>query len=495
MRFKAFLLFVLMILLFFGCSKKSTEPEDETTVKKPVFLLPSGTYEDGQYIAIRCDTEDAVIRYTLDNSEPLMSSAVYTEELRIPDFFINNSNYCIVKARAFKTGFLPSQIASATYTLNYSTTVATPNISPTGGIQISNLNAIITCATPGAVIRFTTDGTEPSYNSPVYSVPFPVTHQVTIKARAFKSGMNASAVAETSYDLRLYELGFIETPGEAYDVAIRGNYAYVADLMGGLRTYDISDPSQPVETSYSLTSNYARRIAFIGNYALVAAGNGFYVFNLSVPSEPELVLYYMLPDAVMDIVVNGNYAYLACFVSAVRIVDLSNPESPVHVGAINLSGVVSGITYNNNYVYLAALSGGLRIINVTNPSNPVAVGHFPLTATDVAINGNIAYVLDLSTGLKVLNVSNPASPHQIGALNIGSCSNLELESGFAYIISSAGVEVVNIETPAEPVLYARYTAIEEAISLKVSNRYVYVADYPEGLRTLYLNLVGDKLDR
>jgi hypothetical protein len=35
--------------------------------------------------------------------------------------------------------------------------------------------------------------------------------------------------------------------GEAYDVAVNGAMAYVADYRGGLRVLDVSDPAKPVE--------------------------------------------------------------------------------------------------------------------------------------------------------------------------------------------------------------------------------------------------------
>jgi hypothetical protein len=493
MRFKAFLLFVLMILLIFGCSKKSTEPDDNTTVKKPVFLLPSGTYEDGQYIAIRCDTEDAVIRYTLDNSEPLISSPAYTEELRIPDFFINGSSSCIVKARAFKTGFLPSLIASATYTINFSSTVATPVISPTGGTQISNVNAAITCATAGAVIRYTTDGTEPDYYSPLYVSPLPVMQPKTIKAKAFKSGMNSSAIATTTYNLLLYEIGYYDTPGDAWDVAVRDNYAYVADREGGFRIIDITNPEEPFQVGYNQTNNYAKKVALYGTWAFIAAGNGFYVFNVSDPTNPENILYYPIIDTVNDFVIDGNYLYLACYLAGIRIFNISNPESPVQVGAYHSSGLAFDIAYSNNHIFLADGFVGLRIINVSNPASPFPVGLFMANVVAVAVSESKAYICDLSYELKVLDVTSPSSPHQIGAMNVfGGGNEIALDNGFAYIgCGDAGVIAVDIAVPASPVLHARYDTPGLVYSVKVSGSYVYVGDYSEGLRILYFNPSAD----
>jgi hypothetical protein len=50
-------------------------------------------------------------------------------------------------------------------------------------------------ATEGAEIRYTTDGTEPTKESSLYSGPFVIDHSAIIKLKAFKNGLNPSTVA------------------------------------------------------------------------------------------------------------------------------------------------------------------------------------------------------------------------------------------------------------------------------------------------------------
>jgi hypothetical protein len=50
-------------------------------------------------------------------------------------------------------------------------------------------------ATEGAEIRYTTNGTEPTKESSLYSGPFPIDHSAIIKLKAFKNGLNPSTVA------------------------------------------------------------------------------------------------------------------------------------------------------------------------------------------------------------------------------------------------------------------------------------------------------------
>lgn len=73
---------------------------------------------------------------------------------------------------------------------------ATPVINPASGTFGTAQTVTITDATPGAAIRYTTDGTEPSEtNGIVYAGSFTVSATTTIKAAAYKSGMTASDTA------------------------------------------------------------------------------------------------------------------------------------------------------------------------------------------------------------------------------------------------------------------------------------------------------------
>lgn len=60
----------------------------------------------------------------------------------------------------------------------------------------------ITCKTKDAVIRYTTDGTNPDKDSPVYSKPVSIEKDTTLKAIAFKEGMLDSAIASADYMIR-----------------------------------------------------------------------------------------------------------------------------------------------------------------------------------------------------------------------------------------------------------------------------------------------------
>ena len=169
------------------------------TVATPTFTpLDGATFAGSQAVTLACATAGAAIRYTLDGSDPTAASALYTAPVQL-------TQTTTVKARGFAAGMIGSAIATATYTRLE--TVATPTFAPLDGATFTGSQAVtLACATPGAAIRYTLDGSEPTAGSALYTVPLQLTQTTTVKARAFVAGMADSAVASASYT-RLAQVG------------------------------------------------------------------------------------------------------------------------------------------------------------------------------------------------------------------------------------------------------------------------------------------------
>ena len=92
-----------------------------------------------------------------------------------------------------------------TYTANAGPvveTVATPVISPASGEITTDTEISISCDTEGATIKYTIDGTEPSAeNGTIYTEPFTLNEDATVKAIAIKDGYNNSIVATAIYTM------------------------------------------------------------------------------------------------------------------------------------------------------------------------------------------------------------------------------------------------------------------------------------------------------
>jgi len=77
----------------------------------------------------------------------------------------------------------------------------TPTFSPPGRITTQALNVAVSCATAEAVIRYTTDGSEPTEASTSYTAPIPVSATTTLKAKAYVAGWAPSKTATATYTL------------------------------------------------------------------------------------------------------------------------------------------------------------------------------------------------------------------------------------------------------------------------------------------------------
>jgi hypothetical protein len=80
-------------------------------VATPTFSPVTGTYTSTQSVTISCATSSTTIYYTTDGSTPTTSSSVYSGAITV-------SATTTINAIATATGFLPSKVASSTYTIS-----------------------------------------------------------------------------------------------------------------------------------------------------------------------------------------------------------------------------------------------------------------------------------------------------------------------------------------------------------------------------------------
>ena len=93
-------------------------------------------------------------------------------------------------------------------------TVATPTFLPLDGTAFTGSQAVtLACTTPGATIRYTLDGSEPTAGSTLYTAPLQLTQTATVKARAFVAGMADSAVASATYTRLATLAAAVDAPG------------------------------------------------------------------------------------------------------------------------------------------------------------------------------------------------------------------------------------------------------------------------------------------
>ena len=161
-------------------------------------------------------------------------------------------------------------------------TVATPTFTPEEGTYYEPQSVSISCATDGATICYTTDGTEPTENSSQYSVPLTISETTTLKAKAFKSGYTASAVATATYTFPT-----LVTIAQAKALAVN-EYAmvqgivnfidnrnvYVQDATGGICLFLNSNTVPSALALGDMVQAYGKRANYNGLFELSNINGG-----------------------------------------------------------------------------------------------------------------------------------------------------------------------------------------------------------------------------
>ncbi|MBU1706282.1 T9SS type A sorting domain-containing protein, partial [bacterium] len=211
------------------------------------------------------------------------------------------------------------------------------------------------------------------------------------------------------------EEGFCDTPGNAWSVAVSGNYAYVADSHDGLRVINITNPASPFEEGFYDTPGSAQGVAVSGNYAYVANEYvGLRIINITNPASPYEEGYYVSQGIAKGVAVSGNHAYVAAGSRGLRVVNVTNPAAPYGEGFYNMPGYAYGVAISGSYAFVVDGEHGLRVLDIANPASPVEVGFYekPGRAMGVAVVGSIAYVADyISLGIYDCSEAVSAAEH------------------------------------------------------------------------------------
>ena len=158
----------------------------------PVFNPGAGTYAGATSVTITDATAGSTIFYTLDGTSPATTA---TGSTKLYSGAINVSTTQTINAIAVAASYSPSGVASAKYAIQPPAATAMPVITPASGTFAGPQSGTITDATSGAVIYYTSDGSQPTTSSAKYVGGFSVSTTTTIKAIAVASGLTASGTA------------------------------------------------------------------------------------------------------------------------------------------------------------------------------------------------------------------------------------------------------------------------------------------------------------
>ena len=304
--------------------------------------------------------------------------------------------------------------------------------------------------------------------------------------------------------------------GSPYSVTTAGNYAYMlnANMASNffLSIIDVSNPSVPNVVSY-YNNGEASDIAVSGNYAYIADTSGLEILDVTNPSSSSLMGTYDSDLSISSVVVSGNYAYVTNNFNFndinrgyLDIVDITNPSVPRRIGSYtNAGGSGRDVAVAGNYAYIAVNNqnndyGYLEIVDIRNPASPKLVGIYANaggSVNSVIISGDYAYIAvnydDGYGNLEIVDVSYPLSPRLVGSFNTGCLRNIAVAGNYAYLAEQdTGLSIIDISNPSMPMLVGSYNSPYLA-DVEVSGNYAYLAS-DSGLSILHVNTGSGSVD-
>jgi hypothetical protein len=313
----------------------------------------------------------------------------------------------------------------------------------------------------------------------------------------------------------LIELGAIETPSTAFDVAVAGEYAYVTS-RDGLWVIDVSEPTCPTHVGTTPIQESIPIIALEG-FAYGLDANGIWVLDLADPTAPELLAYKELPDVSPELEISQHIAFIRDTHGILRLIDLSEPDNLREVGLYDPPGeIFSGEIYGNvistirtlarenslrsfsilgDYAFVADLDAGLRMVDIQEPSNPSELGSYEGSSriSDVGVIHDYAFIFGIHEGPTIMTwdlwVGNTSDlitglePHYLGTVSIPQGSKSELLCTFlsdAYGLILAS-EFEGALKEIQPVEIAGLLA-----GVEVVEDHIFVAEEGRGLLILQL---------
>ena len=406
------------------------------------------------------------------------------------------------------------RIASIAVTYgNAAAEVATPVIAGetpfTESTQVS-----ITCATQGASIYYTIDGTTPTANSTAYSAPFTLTESATVKAIAYDANNNASSVATMAFEKEgvvdnsvanaaamnaLADNTEFTFNGNLVVIAQTGKYLFAQDATGGayiygegVPTYAMGDVIPAGWGGEKTTFKGAPEVQNMTNMA-AATETAELVAKELTPAQVSLdnvFQYAVIKGAtVSGTTISANGETIALF-------NRFNVNIPSDGNTYDIYGITS---YYNSVQFLPLEFKGQDVEVAT----PVITGETPfIGSTTVTIeceteDATIYYTID---GTEPTNQSTEyTAPFQLAenttvkaiAYDANNNASLVASKEFVKKVTCATVtEILALDNNTEFTFIGSMTTIAQALSTNGNSKYLYAQD-EEGVGMLLFNAPVD----
>ena len=260
-------------------------------------------------------------------------------------------------------------------------------------------------------------------------------------------------------------------------VTIIGDQLLISNYWFGLRSFDISDISNPVEKFLVQLTDETYCSFTDGKYVYVANDvSGIQILDLN---NLRKISEVVTPGGARWVEANYPYLYVALGEQGFCIIDITDMNNPV-VSSLEIPAEwVQQVTRKDNLLFLATKKNGLIIYDITEPTHPQKLSQFKTNydVVKIQIIDNYAYIADGPGGLLIMDISNPQLPVQVKRFfQKGFVSDVYKVGNYAYLANqNVGLQIVNVTDPTNPFLEGEYETKSECYSVFKKDIYVFLA--------------------
>ena len=363
----------------------------------------------------------------------------------------------------------------------------TPTFSPLAGTYTSPQSVTILDSNSGAIIYYTTDGSNPTTSSAVFnsSNPIVVSDDTTIKAMAVASGLKNSSVAAGTFNIRLATPTFSPLAGTYYSP----QQVSISDSATSAAIWYTTDGTTPVPgqgTAVQFTgtpimvnvNTTIKAVAALTNFTTSSMASATYTLKVATPTfSPLMGTYYTTQSVtISDTTPNSVIWYTT---------DGTTPV-PGEGNAVKFTGTPIAINLNTTVKAVAAVSGWTNSnaasaaysLKVATPTVSPKAGTYltaqSVTISDTASNSVIWYTTDGTTPVPGEGTAVQFTGTPIAVTKNTTIKAVAAVAGWTTSSPASAAYMLKVATPTfSPLMGTYYTTQSVTISDTASNSVIW----------------------
>jgi hypothetical protein len=265
----------------------------------------------------------------------------------------------------------------------------------------------------------------------------------------------------------------------------RGNLIFVADTIGQLTSFDLSDPLSPIRQGTIPLEAQAYNLTASGTLIFAACGaGGLVVINTVNPFTMSVVTRIKDVGEVSSVMLHNEYAYLVTN-KGIEGYSLSETGQMTPVCRYPCDRFTRGGTIHGNLAYLLNGSLGLQIVDLGLPFSPCFIDLKPVFGGQAfTLDGNRLFICLQDRKVLCYNLADPVHLSPPISLNL-SMSQIHVRDNLLYGGNYDRINAYDITSVTAPVEVASYRCLSSS-GFGFTHKSLVAADKKDGVKVFVI---------